>query len=306
MVDPTGPMGVRMGGLTAALRPSREELVEVMERYFEALPTSDPTALPLADPVRFTENGQRLPLGAGLWATVDALAGPRAVHVADPTMGQVASWGLVTEGGAPTILAVRLRLGLDGISEIETLACRPRRHAEGGLLSVEGMTGQRAIFGQQVDPGQRCDRAELAEMPNRYLDAIVACDSSLLPVADDCVRIENGVQTVLNPTGEGIRPERRDLPYWGMRVAEQIDTGIFRDIEAARDRRCLAIDEERGLVCIRFAFDHPGPVTKAAHESRYLEPNSMAAFEVFKVVGGKIRQIEAVLDVFPYGMPLGW
>jgi hypothetical protein len=285
---------------------SRDELVEVMERYFEALPTSDPTGLPLADTVKFTENGQLLPLGTGLWATADGLAGPRALHVADPTIGQVASWGLVSEGGAPTILAVRLRLGPEGITEIETLACRPHRHDDGGLLSVEGMIGQRAIFAQEVDAGLRSSRDELTEMPNRYLDAIVACDSRHLPVRDDCVRIENGVQTVLNPTGAGIRPDRRDQPYWGMRVAQQIDTGIFRDIEAARDRRCLAVDEERGLVCIRFAFDHPGPVTSAAHESRYLEPNSMAAFEVFKVVGGEIRQIEAVLDVFPYGMPLGW
>ncbi|HZV53120.1 MAG TPA: hypothetical protein VFD49_25565 [Candidatus Dormibacteraeota bacterium] len=36
----------------------------------------------------------------------------------------------------------------------------------------------------------------------RYLDGIERDDAGLVPVADDCVRIENGVPTTLQPGGE--------------------------------------------------------------------------------------------------------
>ena len=38
-----------------------------VDRYFAAVIADDPTAVPLAQNVRFSENGQVLPLGEGLW-----------------------------------------------------------------------------------------------------------------------------------------------------------------------------------------------------------------------------------------------
>jgi uncharacterized membrane protein len=89
-------------------------------------------------------------------------------------------------------------------------------------------------------------------------------------------------------------------------VAAQVDTGVFRDIEAARDRRFPIVDEERGLVFVIFLFDHPGPVTGSGFTSRYTQPNSMMVAELFKIKNRKIAQIEAVLNVFPYGTKSGW
>jgi hypothetical protein len=89
-------------------------------------------------------------------------------------------------------------------------------------------------------------------------------------------------------------------------VAAQVDTGVFHDIEAARDRRFPIVDEERGLVFAIFLFDHPGPVTGSGFTSRYTQPNSMMVAELFKIKNGKIAQIEAVLNVFPYGTRSGW
>ena len=83
---------------------------------------------------------------------------------------------------------------------------------------------------------------------------------------------------------------RRDDAYWRLGVAEQVRTGIFADIEAAADRRVLAVDPERGLVALAFRFDHPGP-TEA---------------EIWKVDAGEIVHVESILDVFEYGRSLGW
>jgi hypothetical protein len=85
-----------------------------------------------------------------------------------------------------------------------------------------------------------------------------------------------------------------------------VNLGIFNDIEAARDRRVVVIDEEQSIVMAWFAFDHAGPLTSRGGESRFRTPNSMMAGEMFKVVDGQIRDIEAVLDVLPYGMRPGW
>jgi hypothetical protein len=120
----------------------------------------------------------------------------------------------------------------------------------------------------------------------------------MIPVRDDCIRIENGVQTVL--TAE------RGTETGKLGVAAQVNTGIFRDIEAARERRFPILDEERGLVFVIFLFDHPGPVTNSAFTSRYSQPNSMMVAELFKIRDGRISQIEAVLNVFPYGTMSGW
>jgi hypothetical protein len=285
---------------------TREELVALTERWFAALPGGDAGVLPLAERVRCTENGVHVVLGrSGLWAATTAVRSPTAVHVADPAAGQVVSWALVEEDG-PTIAGLRLGVADGLITEVEMLACRPRRQAEGGLLHVPGLMTTRPVFGELVPEAQRSTRDELIAAAHGYLDAIIACDSSLVHVRDDCRRIENGVLTVLNDGGEDLPAGRRDQPYWRMSVAEQVDSGTFRDIEAARDRRVLAIDEDRGLVALAFRFDHPGPTPGSDAPSRYAEPNGMVIMEVWKVVAGEIVHVESVLDVFEYGRSLGW
>ncbi len=53
-----------------------------VDRYFAAVIADDPSAVPLARNVRFTENGQVLPLGEGLWKSMKA-----AGHLSAPRHG---------------------------------------------------------------------------------------------------------------------------------------------------------------------------------------------------------------------------
>ena len=281
---------------------TREGLAGHVERWFAALPGGDVAALPLAPDVRVTENGEEIAPGEGVWGATTAVTGPLQHPVADPELGQVVSWALVEEDG-PTILGVRLRVRDEQIDQIEMLACRPRRQVEGGLLHAPGLMRTRPVL---AEPVPAADREELVAAAHGYLDAIVAGDAGLVRVTDACLRIENGVQTVRNDGGEDLPAGRRDQPYWRMGVAEQVRSGIFADIEAAADRRVLAVDTDRGLVALAFRFDHPGPTAANGFRSRYPEPNGMVIMEIWKVAGGEIVHVESILDVFEYGRPPGW
>ena len=81
-------------------------LEELLGEYYAALAAGDPGRLPLAADVTLTENGQRIAIGTGLWATAAGVAGSRVVTVSEEaygpggTAGSVAGWGMITEGGA--------------------------------------------------------------------------------------------------------------------------------------------------------------------------------------------------------------
>ena len=51
----------------------RDYLIGFIDKYFEALVTQDPGSLPLAKNVRYTENGQLLELGDGMWGPANAV-----------------------------------------------------------------------------------------------------------------------------------------------------------------------------------------------------------------------------------------
>ena len=70
-------------------RCDRECLIGISEQYLDALAAKDPKRLTLVNAsVKYTENGQRLLLGDGLWNSITA-RGTYKLHVADQTAGDV-------------------------------------------------------------------------------------------------------------------------------------------------------------------------------------------------------------------------
>ena len=53
----------------AAQTCDRQCLVTMMQNYLAALVKHDPSAVPFADEVKFTENTANIPVGYGLWVT---------------------------------------------------------------------------------------------------------------------------------------------------------------------------------------------------------------------------------------------
>ena len=101
----------------------RQCLYGFVDQYLQALVAKDPSRLPWAKSVKFTENNVVLAVGDGLWGTISGL-GPEDVRAADPANGQVLYMGVVAEHGIQSFLALRLKVDDRKISEVETIVDR--------------------------------------------------------------------------------------------------------------------------------------------------------------------------------------
>ena len=155
-------------------------LVGIAERVLEAIVAHDAMRAPLATNVRYTENGQMLNPGDGLWGTVTA-RGADAVFAADAAAGTAGFYGSIVETNVPGELALRIEVADGRITEIEALVFREEAADErGGTLTLHAprRTGELdlAAFGQ----AQR-ERRTLVNDTERG----VAIELALLDVPND-------------------------------------------------------------------------------------------------------------------------
>jgi hypothetical protein len=94
---------------------------------------------------------------------------------------------------------------------------------------------------------------------------------------------------------------------------EQFKSGLLHFVSRIRDRRFVAVDQERGIVFAFGFFDHEAGDTRhfRAPDGREVvsgpvQPWTWEIAELFKVQGGKIHRIQAFLQRSPYGMNSGW
>jgi hypothetical protein len=285
----------------------RNCLDSMVDNYIVAMVAHDPGRLPLARHVRFTENGVELRLGDGLWATASA-PGHYKLYVPDPEDGEVGFYGTVFENGTPVLLALRLKVDYGLISEIETIVARPSLLGPSSFPSagktLEEKGHPRSQFTQDIPEGQRMSRADLVRVANAYFTGLggnTGHDDA--PFWPSCERWENGTQTTNRP-----RSGRNGFDVVALGCAAQQETGFFSFVTGIRDRRFPIVDRQRGLVMSFAFFDHQGAL-KTIHlangqtvPSPVKAPLSFEISELFQIHGGKIDQIEAVLDTVPYGM----
>ena len=255
-------------------------LQNYLDRYLAALVAHDPGPLPWARDVRYTENGQ-----AGFIGTL-------------------------FESGTPVLLALRLKVEEQTISEVETLVARTRF---GSALpsagqSVEDRGQPRPQFLRTVPEKERLARAELLRIANAYFTGLAAnTGRNTAPFAATCNRWENGTQTTNAPrpaaAGAGAGPD-----ILAMSCDAQQKSGFFSFVTSIRNRRFPVVDRERGLVLAFAFFEHAGRV-KELHltsgetvPSPVRAPTTLEIAELFQIDKGLIDQIEAVLNVAPYGM----
>jgi hypothetical protein len=295
--------------LTVTGQCDRACLNGFVDQYLDAVVARDPSRLPLAKTVKFTENSQRLALGDGLWNTASA-RGTYKLYVADPQAGQAGFFGTIRESGTPAILALRLRVENGQISEIETLVARD----ETGAQRLEKLGSPHPVFLETLPPSERASREELIKTANTYFTGLERNDGKgVYPFTDDCNRLENGKQTTNNPSSRAGEPENaRPFDVDALGCKEQFESGFFRFVTRIRDRRFVVIDRERGLVLAFVFFDHAGNVPTVTLSDGKTIPIDLARpftweiAELFKVENGLIHQIEAVLGEAPYGMNSGW
>jgi hypothetical protein len=309
----------------------RAGLEKFIDQYMDAMLSHKPDPTIFAKDCRFTENGVRLQLGEGLWASMVG-KGTYKFYVPDVEIQQVAFIGTAREEGqkpgaqSPVAIALRLKIQNGLISEAEQLVIRP----ESNLLepdrkstrlsaaeSIEKLGAPHKIYSEVISEAERPSREDMIKTANMYFSGMQQNDGKgVYPFSDDCDRIENGMQATNVPLKPG---QKRPDPLtstvyssaWGCK--EQFQSGLIHFVTRIRDRRFVAVDRERGIVFSFGFFDH------SAGQSRRFktldgrdvvegpaEPWTWQIAELFKVEKGNIRRIEAVLQRCPYGMNSGW
>lgn len=297
-------------------------LTGILDQYLDALVAQDAKRVPAAANLKYTANGQRLPLGDGYWNSV-AGKGTYRLDVADPAAGQVATFMTMRETpNNPVLMALRLKVENRRITEVEELIARSDM-AVNGVKNLEAMGKPRPALTRETPPADRVSRTELVRVANMYFSGMQQNNGKgQYPFADDCDRLENGAKTTNAPPPPGRNggpPQARPDPktasnysaQWTCR--EQFESGLLHFVYRIRDRRYLVVDQERGLVLAFGFFDHPAGKTRTFQvpDGRTVtagpqQPWTWEIAELFKVEKGLLHEIEAVLERAPYGMTSGW
>ena len=290
-------------------------LIGIMDGYMDAIFKHDPKAVPpLSIDVRMTENTGEMEVGEGVLWRFKTEPTSFKIYVADPVAGQVAQQARLKIGGRDALVAVRLKVDRGKIQEIEQLYDRNIDSAAIPLL-----TTPLPVLTTDVPPAERASRDILIRAANSYFDALEGDNGKIAAFADDCVRHENGYQTVNNPPPGGRMmpapfmptadtPQGREMLKFSMLTcAQQIDTKIFAYMKHIRPRRALIVDEQKGLVATFPLFVHDGTSRNAKPDAPPGMLQNLVTMETFGIRGGLIRHVEVFPFVtLPYGLGNGW
>jgi hypothetical protein len=292
--------GLLVLGLSAGVQAQTKScdaacLRGMADKYLEALVKRDATQLPLAKNVKFTENGAALKLTEGLWKAASSIGEFREIY-ADATTGNALVLAVVDESGAPAIIATRLKVTNRQITEIENVVARKGSHP---LFVPEAMKID-PIYNEKISDDTRVPRKRMIEIANAYFDGIEKNTSENIPAVANCDRFENGAKTTFRTPASG-------------NCAKSADSLNY--IKAVRDRRYFIVDESTGLVAGTVLFDIPGgdPVPAAQQagadgqlQTTLRKPRMLLLTELFKIDGGNLVRIQAVMHNLPHGAKSGW
>ncbi len=292
--------------VAAAPECGRDCLESFANQYLDALVAHDPSRLPLAGNVKFTENGQELAVGDALWATASDKPTTYRIYLADPKTGQVGFSGLMKENGKLALISFRLKTANGKVTEIEQIVARD----DGRFFGGKSLTTPDPIYAEILAPSERSSRADMIAIADSYFKALERMDGTRpVPFADTCNRLENGLQTTNNPGPGGASGDGFNI--MALSCIEQFKTGYFRFVTQIR-RRHLVVDEERGIVSSTACLDHAGNIKSVTlTNGRTIPvglstPTTLMGGGFFKIKGGKIHRIHTVLISVPYGMKQGW
>jgi len=292
----------------------RDCLIGFMDGYMNAIFKHDPKAVPSVQRnVRMTENTAQMDIGEGMLWRSKVEPTSFKVAAADPVAGQVGEQARLKVGGRDTLVAVRLKIDRGKISEVEQLWAGNIDKAAIPLL-----TTPRPGLVNDLPASQRESRDTLYWAANSYFDALEGDNGKIGAFADDCVRDENGYQTVHNPPPGGRMMPAPTLPdpnteqgksqlkFSMLTCAQQIDSKTFAFMRHIRPRRVLILDEQKGLAMAFPLFVHDGTRRGAPDAPPGMLLN-LVTVETFGIRAGLIHEVEAMPFVtIPYGLGDGW
>ena len=272
-----------------------EQLIAIMDNYLEKLIANHPSGLPVANNVKVTENGYPIELGQGLFETASEVTYKH--YITEPGSNQVALFGEVKETMVMANFLVRLKVEQEKITEIETVIARK---GTASISNPESMKDPKPIFGQILGSSESSSRDQMIAVAESYFNAIEN-NTADVPFDPGSNRTANGQQT----TNSGPVP---------LSCLGQFEKKIFAYITKVRNRRYLIVDEERGLVFGIFMMDVPGkkehfdlfPIPMDKLPVHMYTPHTIFLAELFKIMNGQIREIEALMFNTTLGANSGW
>jgi len=277
-------------------------------QYLNALVAHDPKQLPLAQDVRYTEQDQVMDVGDGFWGTATAI-GHFRLCFSDLIMEQIGCMVTMHEGDHLLIMGMRLRVELGRITEIETTYYRQGGGGPSGIAALDASTPD-PIFTTTVPEADRVSRAQMISTANMYFAGLENNDGKgVYPFADDCNRVENGMQTTNNPTLSPNAP----FNAFAMSCMAQFKSGYYAIVTRIHHRRFPIVDQERGVVWANVIFDQNGTVQtihltngQTVSMKLFNRPSSLEVTEAFKVQGGLIHRIIMVGSGLQYHLNSAW
>jgi len=298
-----------VAGGPIAVDCDRACLEDLATQYLNALVAHDPKRLPLAKDVRYTEQDQVMDVGDGFWGTASAV-GHFRLCFADPIVEQIGCMVTMHEGEHSLIMGMRLRVELGRITEIETTYYRQGGGGPSGIADLDASTPD-PIWSQTVPPDQRVSRSQMITTANMYFAGLENNDGKgVYPFADDCNRIENGMQTTNNPKLSPNAP----FNAFAMSCMAQFKSGYYAIVTRIHHRRFPIVDQERGVVWTYVIFDQNGTVQTihltngqtVSMSNIFNRPSSLEVTEAFKVQGGLIHRIIMVGSGLQYHLNSAW
>jgi hypothetical protein len=252
-------------GPSTTRRCNRDVLGLMIDRFFLALKAHDTSSMPFAPGVKFTENGQLLKLGEGIWKTAGATQFKHTAY--DVETCNTVTEAVITENTELVPFGVRLRFeppapgttasGSQQILEVETIVVRAGTYlTPSDPVAIAASAGE--MWEQLVPTSQRATRAQLEQIVDDYF---VHFPAGACHFAPQCLRFENGFSPGTCSVGLSCAP-----------------AGAGQNARP----RLKVIDVEAGIAIgfVMFA-------------------NSYTDFHMFRVRGGQVQGLHAILAAAP-------
>jgi len=303
----TGPQVNLSGAGTNEAIPgscNRACLDTLVQQVLQAMLAHDASRLPLAKGVRYSENGQFIAIGDGLWGTASKIAmpgaGEYAASFADPGRETAAYWGVTDEHGTQGVLALRIKVGGGKITEIEAIDVREESQGPRGgtmtlmrpSLPVEFMADSLGALDPVFQGQQVAAKGIPLTLMLGYADGLERHTSKGVKFTAECTRRDNAVQEdascVAQMDGNGTAPN-----------------GLYNHTTKVRDRRVLVGDTERGVVMAVAMIDNPG-LGAADLPAPQLVPSTYMVPQLIKIDNGAISRVEGMVKWMPFGYTSAW
>jgi hypothetical protein len=268
---------------------NRDCLERHLDAYLTAVANHKPETGDLWVGFRQTENAVVIPEGQGAWANVTALGSVQRRYL-DPVQSQAGYFGTVFMGKEEAVVAIRLKVQWNQVTEAEWFISRksdPGVTGEPGKTPFNLETLRATLPAQRVVPkAERMQREALQAVVNSYFDGITSHNGYIVKGHPGCSRYENGFPTFNSPMKPGM-----DIGNDGKTDCRtQADFGVA--IVAIRD--FYVIDEEAQAVMVAAMFRRQAQNPKLRNHFT----------ELFHIDHGKIRDIHAAFYYAPPDRPV--